>query len=50
MKKRNWDNKKIIKEIKENCYYVFKNFFDEESLNEIKTSLLKTFQYIKKDD
>ena len=50
MIKRNWDNKKIIKEIKENGYYIFKNFFDEESLNEIKSSLLKTLHYIKKDD
>ena len=48
MIKRNWDNKKIIKEIKENGYYIFKNFFDEESLNEIKSSLLKTLHYIKK--
>ena len=50
MIKRNWDNKKIIKEIKKNGYYIFKNFFDEESLNEIKSSLLKTLHYIKKDD
>ena len=50
MTKRNWDNKKIIKEIKENGYYIFKNFFDEDSLKEIKDSLLNTLHYIKKDD
>ena len=50
MKKRNWENKKIIKEIKDNGYYIFKNFFDEESLQEIKEFLLKTLHYIKKDN
>ena len=39
MKKRNWENKNLIKEIKDNGYYIFKNFFDEESLQEIKESL-----------
>ena len=48
--KRNWDNKKIIKEIKEKGFYIFKNFFTKENLDDIKFSLLQTLQYIKKDD
>ncbi len=47
---RNWNNKTIIKNIKDNGYYIFKNFFNEKSLNEIKNSLWETLNYIKKDN
>ena len=50
MPTRSWDNQKIIKEIKENGYYVFENFFSVEALDEIKHSLIQTLHYIKKDN
>ena len=50
MNKRIWEKEKIIKEIQENGYYIFENFFTEDALNEIKHSLIQTLHYIKKDN
>ena len=50
MNKRNWDQDKIINEIKENGFYIFENFFSDNDLDEIKHSLLQTLHYIKKDE
>tara|TARA_B100001250_G_C19764272_1_gene773957 strand:+ start:440 stop:1234 length:795 start_codon:yes stop_codon:yes gene_type:complete len=49
LRKRKWNYKKVISEIKKNGYYVFENFYNSKELKEIKNSLLQTFQYIKKD-
>ena len=46
----NWNNKKIAKEINDNGYYIFKNYFNKKSLDNIKNSLLKTLNYIKPDN
>jgi len=48
MEKRKWNYKKIINEIKNNGYFVYKNFLQEQELKEIKNSLLYTLNYIKK--
>ena len=48
-KKRRWNYNQAIKEIKENGYYIYENFFSKKDLNEIKNSLLQTLHYIKKD-
>jgi len=45
--KKKWDFKKISKEIKKNGYYIFKNYFNKQELEEIKNSLLDTLNYIK---
>ena len=50
MMKDRWDNKKITDEIKNNGYYIFKDYFNEDDLNNIKQSLLNTLHYIKPDD
>ena len=39
---------KIIKEIKINGYYIYKNFYNKKEINQIKKSLLETLNYIKK--
>ena len=48
-KKRRWNYNQAIKEIKENGYYIYENFFSKKDLDEIKNSLLQTLHYIKKD-
>ena len=40
MNKRNWNEDKIIKEIKENGFYIFENFFSDNDLD--KTSVKET--------
>ena len=47
-KKRRWNYNHAIREIKENGYYIYENFFLKKDLNEIKDALLQTFNYIKK--
>ena len=47
--KKDWDNKQIIKSIKKDGYFIFENFFNKKSLNEIKNSLWETLNYIKSD-
>jgi len=44
------NNKKIIKEIKKNGYYILKNFYKNSELESIKKSLLNTLNYIKYSD
>ena len=46
-KKRNWNYNQVIKEIKENGYYIYENFFLKRDLSEINDALLQTFNYIK---
>ena len=46
----NWNNKKVIEEIKNNGYYIFQDYFNTEDLNKIKNSLLKILHYIKPDN
>ena len=48
MNNKKWNYSKIIKEIKKNGYFVFKNYLDKKDIKEIKESLLETFNYIKK--
>ena len=48
-KKRSWNYSRVIREIKENGYYIYENFFSKKDLDEIKNSLLQTLHYIKKD-
>ena len=48
--KNNWNNKKIIEEVKKNGFYIFENYFDEEDLKKIKKTLLDTLHYIKPDN
>ena len=43
------NNKKIIKEIKDNGFYILDNYFGNKDLDKIKNSLLKTLHYIKPD-
>lgn len=47
--KKNWNNKLVIKFIKKDGYFIFKNFFNKKDLNEIKISLWETLNYIKSD-
>ena len=35
-KKRRWNYNQAIKEIKENGYYIYENFFSKKDLDEIK--------------
>lgn len=44
-----WDNKKIKEKIKNDGFYIFKNFFNKKDLKEIKRSLWETLNYIKAD-
>ena len=44
---KSWNNKKIIEEVKNNGYYVFKNYFSSQNLKKIKKTLLDTLNYIK---
>tara|TARA_B100000686_G_C16715609_1_gene931818 strand:- start:466 stop:1254 length:789 start_codon:yes stop_codon:yes gene_type:complete len=48
--KNNWDNKKIIEEIKENGFYIFEDYFEKNDLNKIKKTLLDTLNYIQPSD
>ena len=48
--KNNWNKKKIIDEIRENGYFVIKNFFTKKELTTIKQSLLNTLNYIDSND
>lgn len=47
-KKKNWNFNLIINNIKKDGYYIFENFFSKKDIAEIKSSLLRTLDYIKK--
>jgi len=42
--------KKISKNLIDNGYYIFENYFHKKELSEIKASLLETLNYIEKDN
>lgn len=42
--------KKISKNLIDNGYYIFENYFHKKELSEIKSSLLETLNYIEKDN
>ena len=42
-------NKDVISEIKDNGYCILENCFTNEDLNEMRSSLLQTLNYIKPD-
>ena len=46
----NWNTKEVIEEIRNNGYYIIKDFFSKQDLDKIKNSLLQTLHYIKPDD
>ena len=41
------NNKKIVKEIKDNGFHILEDCISKQDLNKIKHSLLKTLHYIK---